>query len=100
VVKDIETAIEKANNTMFGLSNAIFSTNLKKAQNIAARLESGMVFINDPFIAMPGWDHWTGWKNSGFGTTESKIMQCLKKKIISMNKKGQCRSFWYPYPNP
>jgi len=99
IVKDADMAIEKANNTTYGLSNAVFTKDLQKAKEIAGRLESGMVFINDPFIAIPGWDHWTGWKDSGFGTTESKLVQCLKKKVVSVNRSGQARSFWYPYPD-
>jgi len=56
-----------------------------------------MIFINDPFISIPGWDHWTGWKDSGFGSTESKFVQCFKKQVISANKDKQKRDFWYPY---
>lgn len=100
VVPDVESAIEKVNHTSYGLSNAIFTKDIDLAKSIAYRMESGMVFINEPFIAIPGWDHWTGWKNSGFGTVESKLMQCLKKKVLSVNKFGHKRAFWYPYPEP
>lgn len=99
IVPDAETAVREANNSNYGLSNAIFTKNLKRAKDLARKLESGMVFINEPFIAIPGWDHWTGWKDSGFGTVESKIMQCLKKKVLSANLRGQSRGFWYPYPD-
>lgn len=98
IVPDANTAIIKANNTNYGLSNAVFSKDLDFAKTAASKLQSGMVFINDPFIAIPGWDHWTGWKDSGFGTVESKLMQCLKKKVISVNRLGKDRGFWYPYP--
>lgn len=97
IVKDEIEAIELANNTKYGLSTSVFTKNHKRAQKLAYQLQTGMVFINDPFIAIPGWDHWTGWKDSGFGTTESKFMQCLKKKVVSVNTKSQTRSFWYPY---
>lgn len=100
VVKDTEAAIKKANNTTYGLSNSIWSRNAKKAKAIAARLESGMVWINDPIIGAIGLDHWTGWKNSGLGSPESKIMQALKKKVVTANRKRRPRSFWYPYPDP
>lgn len=100
IVPDVDAAIEKANNTNYGLSNAVFTGDTENAKAIAYRLESGMVFINEPFIAIPGWDHWTGWKDSGFGTVESKLMQCLKKKVLSVNKLGRKREFWYPYPDP
>jgi acyl-CoA reductase-like NAD-dependent aldehyde dehydrogenase len=97
VVADEAEAIDLSNNSTYGLSTAVFTRNVEKAKSIAQRLESGMVFINDPFIAIPGWDHWTGWKKSGFGTVESKLMQCFKKKVVSINKQGKSRSFWYPY---
>lgn len=98
-VNDVESAVTLANNTSYGLSNAVFTKDVAKAKQIAGRLQSGLVFINDPFIAVPGWDYWTGWKKSGFGTPESKIMQCLRQKTISLNGEGHQRSFWYPYPD-
>jgi acyl-CoA reductase-like NAD-dependent aldehyde dehydrogenase len=97
VVPDVEAAIREANQTEYGLSNSVFTRNQVQAREVASRLESGMVFMNDPFVFTRGWDHWTGWKNSGFGTVESKLMQCLKKKVLSVNRAGLQRSFWYPY---
>jgi acyl-CoA reductase-like NAD-dependent aldehyde dehydrogenase len=97
IVKNEAEAIKKVNDTKYGLSNAIFTKDTERAKRVEEQLESGMVFINDPFVAFPGWDHWTGWKESGFGTTESKLIQCLKKKVVSVNKGGKGRSFWYPY---
>jgi acyl-CoA reductase-like NAD-dependent aldehyde dehydrogenase len=97
IFKDEQELIVEANNTKYGLSTSLFTKNLKRAHELSYQLQTGMVFINDPFIASPGWDHWTGWKQSGFGTTESKFMQCLKKKVISINTKGHKRAFWFPY---
>ncbi len=89
--------VKMVNDTNYGLSNSIFSKDVKNANRVAMMLNSGMVFINDPLIAIPGWDHWTGWKDSGFGTVESKLMQCLKKKVVSINKSKCPRSFWYSH---
>jgi acyl-CoA reductase-like NAD-dependent aldehyde dehydrogenase len=97
VCKDEQELIFEANNSKYGLSTSLFSKNLNHARELSKQLQTGMVFINDPFIAFPGWDHWTGWKQSGFGTTESKFMQCLKKQVTSVNVKSNSRSFWYPY---
>jgi len=95
---DVDDVIASANNTTYGLSNAVFTADEHLAMSIAQRLESGMVFINDPFINLPGQDHWTGWRNSGFGTMESKIQQFLRKKVVGVNHSGTTRPFWYPYP--
>jgi acyl-CoA reductase-like NAD-dependent aldehyde dehydrogenase len=97
VVDDTDDAVAAANDTTFGLSTAIFTRDLKEARRIADLLLSGMVFINDPFINLPGSDHWTGWRDSGFGTMESKLEQCLRKKVIGANLGGIKRDFWYPY---
>jgi len=97
VVKSSQDAINEANNTEFGLSAAIFSRDVEAARLIANEILSGMVFINDPFINLPGGDHWTGWRQSGFGTMESKLEQCLRRKVIGANRGGHTRPFWYPY---
>jgi len=97
VVESVDEAIDLANDTVFGLSNAVFSADLESARRLAGRLESGMVFINDPFINLPGQDHWTGWKQSGIGSMESKLEQCVRKKVVGVNLGGEARDFWYPY---
>src|SRR2546430_15257750 len=97
VVPDVDAAVREANKTEYGLSNSVFSRDQALAREVASRLESGMVFINDPFVTTRGWDHWTGWKHSGLGTVESKLMQCLKKRVLTLNRLGAPRGFWYPY---
>ena len=99
IVANTKELLHRVNNTSYGLSNSIFSKDVKNAEKLTSKIESGMVFINDPFVTYRGWDHWTGWKDSGMETTESKIMQCLKKKVISRNRSAKKRSFWYPYPD-
>jgi acyl-CoA reductase-like NAD-dependent aldehyde dehydrogenase len=93
----LEDVIKEINRSPYGLSNSIYTKDLKKAESMIDELESGMVFINEPFLATPGWDHWTGWKESGYGTASEKIMQVVKKKVWSSMSEIQKRSFWYPY---
>jgi acyl-CoA reductase-like NAD-dependent aldehyde dehydrogenase len=100
VVKDADAAIELANASTYGLSNSIWTKNIDTAKAIADKLESGMVYIDDPIVPPVGLDHWNGWKNSGLGSPESKLMQSLKKKVITANVSLQPRGFWYPYPDP
>lgn len=42
----LETAIERANNSIYGLTLSFFTSDLKKARSIANKLEAGKVFIN------------------------------------------------------
>jgi acyl-CoA reductase-like NAD-dependent aldehyde dehydrogenase len=96
-IENIAQAVAEANATDFGLSTAVFTRDIKLGRDLANELMSGMVFINDPFINLPGGDHWTGWRNSGFGTMESKLEQCLRRKVVGTNLAGHMRPFWYPY---
>ncbi|NYZ78062.1 aldehyde dehydrogenase family protein [Candidatus Micrarchaeota archaeon] len=65
--KKLDDAIKEANNTSYGLGAYIWTSNKKKALEIAERLEAGTVWTN-------GWMWadscpWGGTKQSGFGRT-------------------------------
>lgn len=97
VFEDENELLTRVNNTEYGLSNAIFTKDTKYANNLADKIESGMVFINDAFVTARGWDFWTGWKNSGIENSESRLMHFLKKKVVTTNKPTNKRAFWFPY---
>ena len=44
--KTEEEAIERANNTTYGLGSALFTQDITKAHRVARRIEAGMVWIN------------------------------------------------------
>ena len=71
-VSSDEEAIEKMNDSDFGLTASIWTTDQDAAHEIAEQLETGTVFMNrcdylDPELA------WVGVKNSGRGCTLSSI---------------------------
>ena len=71
VASDAE-ALQLMNDSDYGLTAAIFSSDLVAAEALADRLETGTVFLNrcdylDPALA------WTGVKNSGRGCTLSRV---------------------------
>jgi betaine-aldehyde dehydrogenase len=59
-------AVRLANNTIYGLAGAVWTTDEAKAQRVAARLRLGTVWINDyhPYVPQA---EWGGFKQSGFG---------------------------------
>ena len=63
--EDEEEAIRIANDTPYGLSGYVSSTNIDRARSVAARLETGMVHINNASLdsAAP----FGGYKQSGNG---------------------------------
>jgi acyl-CoA reductase-like NAD-dependent aldehyde dehydrogenase len=64
--KTEDEAIQLANITDFGLSAAVWSSDLARARRVAGQIESGMVFIND-FTRSDPRAPFGGTKASGFG---------------------------------
>jgi acyl-CoA reductase-like NAD-dependent aldehyde dehydrogenase len=67
-----DEAVQLMNDSEFGLTAAIFSTDAARAEVLGDALETGTVFLNrcdylDPALA------WTGVKNSGRGCTLSRV---------------------------
>ena len=63
---DVEDAIASANRLSVGLGGSVWSTDIDKAQSIAARLECGTVWINNHAMVQPN-APFGGVKDSGFG---------------------------------
>ena len=62
-----EEAIEKANNTNYGLGASVWSGNIERATKIAQELEAGNVWVNTHFELDPR-APFGGHKESGIGT--------------------------------
>ena len=58
--------IDAANSVEYGLSAGVWTKDLKTAHTVAARLESGMVSINEFPLTFPQ-TPFVGWKHSGLG---------------------------------
>lgn len=87
-VSSAEEAIEKANNTTFGLGATVWSKNEAKAKEVARKIESGMIGINQGIGGVPR-TPWVGAKQSGFGFIGSieGMRQFTIPKKISYKKK-------------
>jgi len=64
--RDAEHAIELANNSKFGLSSNLWTRNIDRARQLAARIEAGGVFINGMTASDPRLP-FGGIKRSGYG---------------------------------
>jgi len=65
-VRDIDHAVETANDTVFGLGASIWTGDARKGEEIAARLEAGVVSVNGPVKSDPALP-FGGVKGSGYG---------------------------------
>lgn len=82
-VRDEEEAIAIANNSPFGLGGSVYTSDLEHGKQVASRIETGMVFVNYPFISSPELP-FGGIKLSGYGKELSSlgIQEFVNKKMI------------------
>ena len=64
--RTVDDLIDAANAVEFGLSAGVWTKDLKTAHAVAARLESGMVSVNEFPVTFPQ-TPFVGWKHSGLG---------------------------------
>jgi len=101
VVESLEEAIRLANDSDFGLTASIWSSDLRQAQAIAPRLRVGTVYVNECIFshAAPQLP-WGGLKLSGIGRSHSHLglMDMVNIKNTNIDTaKGNGRLWWYPY---
>ncbi|WNG89161.1 NAD-dependent succinate-semialdehyde dehydrogenase [Mycobacterium sp. ITM-2016-00317] len=65
-VRDEDEAVALANSSVFGLGGSVFSSDVTRAENVARRLDAGMVNVNTPAGEGPDIP-FGGVKRSGFG---------------------------------
>jgi acyl-CoA reductase-like NAD-dependent aldehyde dehydrogenase len=101
-VRDIDHAIELANDTKFGLGASIYTASLETAMRAATELDAGMVWINDPLKdndAAP----FGGRKMSGFGSElgiEGLSAFTSAKHVHIDFGQNPSPEWWFPYERP
>jgi len=66
VVKDLEEAVERANDTPYGLGSSVWTKDIERAYHAAERIQAGTTWVNSPPIARAEVP-FGGFKQSGFG---------------------------------
>ena len=85
-VDSMEEAIEVANQSVYGLSSCVFTRDMKKAFEVASRMEAGGCVINGASFHRSFEMPFGGYKNSGVGTegAMSTFDQVTKIKTVTL----------------
>lgn len=102
-VADEDEAVRLANDSEFGLSATVWTSDRARAERIARRLDVGAVNINDAFanlfaLTLPH----GGWKSSGVGTRfggARGIRKYTRQQAITSPRVPRLKRevLWYPY---
>ena len=86
-VKNIDEAIEVANDTEYGLQAGVFTADYASAMRCAQEIEAGTVFINKQSTFRTDNMPFGGFKNSGIGKEGIKyaVDEMTKTKLIGLN---------------
>lgn len=84
--RTVDEVVELSNATRYGLYVGVWTNNLKLAHQVAARLESGVVAINEYLVTFPQ-TPFGGYKDSGLGYENGlqAIGQYTRIKNVSVN---------------
>jgi len=84
---DIEDVIARANASDYGLGGSVWSANVERAAEIAARIESGQVWVNQ-HIAIGPHIPMAGFKNSGIGVEQAKegLAEYTQLQVINIKR--------------
>src|SRR5262249_13643492 len=101
VVKDEEEAIREANNSRYGLLASVWTADNNRGRQIASRIETGTVIINDAvYTHGAAQTPWFGVKESGLGVTHGQagLFEFVRMKHVNWDLLLMKSDWWwFPY---
>jgi acyl-CoA reductase-like NAD-dependent aldehyde dehydrogenase len=100
-VKDSEEAVRLANDSQYGLQASVWTRDLRKGEELARRIEAGVVCVNDAQINYTALElPMGGWKESGVGARHASggILKYTKPQTLLITPRALKRELhMFPY---
>jgi acyl-CoA reductase-like NAD-dependent aldehyde dehydrogenase len=94
IVEDENEALILANDSKYGLGGSIWTKDAEKGQELAMKMESGTIWINECGRTLTCGDYFQGWKSSGISSTSDRLGLFMKKKAIIHHCSSAPREHW------
>ena len=90
-----DQAVERANQTQYGLAAGVWTKDLSRAHKVAANLEAGIVWVNKWFD-LPAGAPMGGVKQSGFGRelAVETLNEYSSKKVVNIDLGSDRPHIW------
>lgn len=96
--KSEEEAIALANDSIYGLTASIWTSDMRRGQRLAVLIEAGTVMINEVvYTHALGQTPWGGVKQSGYGRTHGRLglLELVVPQHVHMNRMGWLPDIWW-----
>ncbi|MDH3530630.1 MAG: aldehyde dehydrogenase family protein, partial [Acidobacteriota bacterium] len=93
-----DEAIDLANDTDFGLTASVWTSDLRKGRRVAGKILAGTVMVNEVLYTHGiGQTPWGGFKNSGYGRTHGKegLMELVAVQHLHVNRFTFTPDIWW-----
>jgi len=97
-VRDIDEAIELANDSTYGLGANIYTNNMEWAMKAMERITAGTFWINDPLTDNDA-GPFGGMRQTGHSRElgEEGLNEFRETKHVHLDYKQEIKPYWYPY---
>ncbi len=98
VVRNIDEAIEQANDSTYGLGASIYTNNMEWALKAMERITAGTFWINDPLTDNEA-GPFGGMRQTGHSRElgEEGLDEFRETKHVHLDYKQEIKPYWYPY---
>jgi len=99
--KTDDEAIRLANDSIYGLTASVFTSNMRRGRRLAEQIEAGTVMVNEVvYTHAVAQTPWGGVKQSGYGRTHGRLglLELVTPQHIHVNRVPLVPDvWWFPY---